>query len=280
MKIIQDISELRKQIAALPRPSTRLGLVPTMGALHEGHLSLVDHSTEQCNFTAVSIFVNPTQFAAGEDLDKYPRTLEEDCDMLRQRNVDLVFVPDKQLMYPPGFSTMVEPPDVAKVLEGEHRPEHFKGVTTIVLKLLNLVQPDVAFFGQKDYQQALVIQTMVADLNVNVEIETCQIVRESSGLAMSSRNRYLDPSQRQMADSIYQALDHAQQLVQQGEIDGRAVSAEMVQFLIDHGIDQIDYALLADPQTLQPLDQVTLPAIALIAAYVGKTRLIDNRIFA
>ena len=280
MKIIQDISELRKQIAALSRPSTRLGLVPTMGALHEGHLSLVDHSNEQCNFTAVSIFVNPTQFAAGEDLDKYPSTLEEDFDLLRQRNVDLVFVPDKQLMYPPGFSTMVEPPDVARVLEGEHRPEHFKGVTTIVLKLLNLVQPDVAFFGQKDYQQALVIQTMVADLNVNVEIETCQIVRESSGLAMSSRNRYLDPSQRQMADSIYQALNHAQQLVQQGEIDGRAVSAEMVQFLIDHGIDQIDYAVLADPQTLQTLDQVTLPAIALIAAFVGQTRLIDNRIFA
>ena len=238
MKIVKEIPELKKAICQYKKTPARTGFVPTMGALHDGHLSLVDQSKSQCDHTVVSIFVNPTQFSQNEDLDKYPRSLEKDFELLRNRAVDLVFVPDKQTIYPPGFSTGIEPPVVSSVLEGQHRPEHFKGVATVVLKLFSLVQADVAYFGQKDYQQALVIKRMVADLNVNIEVKTCPIIREVSGLAMSSRNRYLDLTQRQIANGIYQALLHAKELVEQGESDGRAVMAEMTQFLIDGGIEK------------------------------------------
>ena len=276
MNVVNEIPELKKAIGQYKKTPARTGFVPTMGALHDGHLSLVEQSKSQCDHTVVSIFVNPTQFSQNEDLDKYPRSLEKDFELLRNRDVDLVFVPDKQSIYPPGFTTEIEPPAVSSVLEGQHRPEHFKGVATVVLKLFNLVQADVAYFGQKDYQQALVIKRMVADLNVNIEVKTCPIIREMSGLAMSSRNRYLDSTQRQIANGIYQALLLAKKLIEQGETDGRAVTAEMNQFLIDYGIEKIDYAVLVEPQTLEIVEKVQLPVVALIAAFVGNTRLIDN----
>jgi pantoate--beta-alanine ligase len=278
VEVMNEIALLRESIASIKHRSETIGFVPTMGALHDGHLSLVDYSSSQCDKTVVSIFVNPTQFSPNEDLAKYPRTLQQDIEKLRHHSVDVVFVPDATEIYPPGFSTMVSPPTVARCLEGEHRSEHFQGVTTVVLKLFNLVQPDIAYFGQKDYQQTIVVLQMAVDLDVNVDVRMCPIIREPSGLAMSSRNRYLDGDQRQRADALYKTLALADNLITDGQRDGRVVMAEMNQSLIDLGVDSIDYAVVADPNSLTLMDTITLPAVLLIAAHVGTTRLIDNRI--
>ena len=197
-----------------------IGLVPTMGALHEGHLSLVRQSLAETDETIVTIFVNPSQFAAGEDLDRYPRTLDGDLEKLTAVGVQHVFVPENTLMYPPSFSTSVVAPKVAAVLEGEFRPTHFSGVATVVLKLLNMSRADVAFFGQKDYQQACVIKAMVDDLNVNTRVRVCPIVREADGLALSSRNRYLDAEQRETALVLQKTLQHVRELISSGQNDG------------------------------------------------------------
>ena len=276
MNPISTLESLHELTDGFRKANTTIGLVPTMGALHEGHLSLVKQSLAETAETIVTIFVNPSQFAAGEDLDQYPRTLDADLEKLAAVGVKHVFVPDDALMYPSGYSTSIVPPKVAAVLEGEFRPTHFSGVATVVLKLFNMTRADVAFFGQKDYQQACVIRAMVEDLNVNTEVRVCPIIREADGLALSSRNRYLDAEQRKTALVLQKTLQHVRELITSGQNDGFEIVTEMRQMLIDGGVDSIDYAVVADPVTLETADFIDGKVVALIAAYVGKTRLIDN----
>ncbi len=276
MQVIESISDLRACVADWRKAGLCVGMVPTMGALHEGHLSLVRASQARVDRTIVTLFVNPTQFAPGEDLDRYPRPRERDLSLLRSLEVDAVFAPDTETMYPPGATTSVRPPRVATRLEGESRPHHFEGVCTVVLKLFNLGQPHVAFFGQKDFQQTVVIERMIEDLNVPVQIQVCPIVRDPDGLAMSSRNVYLSTEQRQSALGLYRALSAAAEAVRDGETDAHLLMTEMRQTLVDAGVDSIDYAVIADPRELTVLDRIDGPAIALVACRVGQTRLIDN----
>ncbi len=278
MNPLNRLETLHELTDGFRKANKTIGLVPTMGALHEGHLSLVRQSLEEMDETIVTIFVNPSQFAPGEDLDQYPRTLEQDLEQLAHVGAKHVFVPDSSLIYPPGFSTSIVPPKVAAVLEGEFRPTHFSGVATVVLKLFNMSRADVAFFGQKDYQQVCVIQAMVEDLNVNTQVRVCPIIRESDGLALSSRNRYLDAEQRKTALVLHKTLQHVRDLITSGQNDGFEIVTEMRQMLIDGGVDSIDYAVVADPATLETADFIDGKVVALLAAYVGKTRLIDNLI--
>ncbi len=276
-RTIPTVREMHEEASRLSKQGKRIGVVPTMGALHEGHLSLVQASRKEADITIATIFVNPTQFSANEDLSKYPRTIDQDISMLSELGVDFVFLPTESEMYPPGFSTYVEPPKVAGLLEGEHRPTHFRGVTTVVTKLLLLTRADVAFFGQKDYQQSLVIRKMVEDLNIPTDIRVCPIVRDVDGLALSSRNVYLSPEERKIALSISQTLNELREKVEQGgERDGAALETWMLSCLRERGIANIDYALVADANTLERQKLLGLPAVALIAAFVGNTRLIDN----
>jgi pantoate--beta-alanine ligase len=274
--IARTQSDVRRWMRESRESGKRIGLVPTMGALHEGHLSLVLAAQRGCDVVAVTIFVNPTQFGPTEDLSKYPRTIDEDLDALRDLGVDLVFMPEREELYPDGFSTYVLPPAVADPFEGEFRPEHFRGVATIVLKLFNLLPADVSFFGQKDYQQYQVIRHLVADLNVPIEIRACPTIREPDGLAMSSRNRYLGPDERVRAVALHKALGEALRHVQQGTTDSSVVTQCMYDTLCQAGVTKIDYAAVADANTLATIDTIDRPAVALIAAHVGTTRLIDN----
>lgn len=258
-----------------------IGLVPTMGALHEGHLSLVQASQRHCDATVVSIFVNPTQFGQGEDLDRYPRTLQQDLELLAAEQVAAVFVPDSEEIYPAGFSTFVQPPAVANSLEGVHRPTHFRGVTTIVAKLFLIAPVTHAFFGRKDYQQWKVIETMARDLNFAIEIVACDIVRQADGLALSSRNRYLGTAARRRALLLNQALDRVVAAVGRGESQPRDLERLMAETLCPGsgaGVDAVDYATVVDAETLAPIERIERPAVALIAAWVDQTRLLDNRL--
>lgn len=275
-RVVATAAELRAAVRAARAGGATIGLVPTMGALHEGHLSLARASQAECGFTVATIFVNPTQFGPHEDFDKYPRTFEADLNALASCHVDLVFAPARDEMYPGGCSTLVEPPLVARRWEGECRPGHFRGVTTIVLKLFNLVQADVAFFGHKDYQQATVIRRMVQDLDVPLAIRVCPTIREPDGLAMSSRNRYLSPSERAQAAALSRGLRLAAQRAADGERQTATLVAAIHQVLAEAGIDRIDYVGVVDPDTLEPVPELTCPAVVLIAARVGATRLIDN----
>lgn len=274
--VVNTAAELREKIDPIRRKGQTVGLVPTMGALHDGHLSLARHSVSQCDFTIATIFVNPTQFAPGEDLDKYPRTLESDLSGLREAGVDLVFVPDASEVYPVDCSTSIVPPQVATLLEGEFRPTHFGGVCTVVLKLLNMASCDKAFFGQKDFQQVCVIKQMVRDLNVPVEIVVCPIVRDDDGLALSSRNRYLDEQERKTALCLNQTLDYIRGEIESGETDSHMLMAEMRQRIIDAGVTSVDYAAIANVDNLKVVDEISRPVVVLLAAHVGETRLIDN----
>ncbi len=276
--LVTTIVQLREALSALRKDAETIGLVPTMGALHEGHLSLVAASRNRCTATVVSIFVNPAQFAPGEDLGAYPRQLDRDLEMLAAAGADLVFAPEVETIYPADCSTAVDPPAVAHTLEGQSRPTHFRGVATVVLKLFNLVPADMAFFGQKDYQQTLVIRHMVRDLNLPIDIVVCPIVRDDDGLALSSRNSYLDPDERLAARSLHRSLQRAAASIDQGETDGRVIMADMTQALIEGGVSTVDYAVLAHPETLQLLEDTQRPAVLLVAARVGATRLIDNLI--
>ena len=275
---LKTCAELRTAVHKLHSENQKIGVVPTMGALHEGHMSLVAASIAQADVTIATIFLNPTQFAPSEDLEAYPKPLEADLAKLESAGVDYAFVPNKAEIYPDDFSTAIVPPLVSKKLEGEFRPTHFGGVATVVLKLLNLTQADFAFFGQKDFQQVMVVKQMVKDLNVPTEIIVCPIIRESDGLALSSRNVYLSPEEREIALTLSRTLDHVETQIKQGQRDGFEVLTEMRQMLIDGGVESIDYATIANPSTLEMSDPIQLPAVALIAAYVGKTRLIDNRV--
>ncbi|HLA85348.1 MAG TPA: pantoate--beta-alanine ligase [Thermoguttaceae bacterium] len=276
---IAAVAELRREVAAARREGRRIGLAPTMGALHEGHLSLVRASRAECNLTIVSIFVNPAQFAPGEDLDRYPRTLAADLEKLATCGTDVVaFVPGAADVYSPNHAAWIEVEGLSGVLEGEFRPTHFRGVATVVLKLFNMVAPDVAYFGQKDYQQVAVIRRMVADLDVPVEIRVCPTVRESDGLAMSSRNAYLSPDARRRATVLWKSLCLARELVASGERDAEAILGQMRDVILSAGDVEIDYVVLADADTLEPVAQIAGPTVALVAARIDKTRLIDNEV--
>lgn len=252
-----------------------------MGALHQGHLSLCRIGRQQADHAVATIFVNPTQFGPGEDFDRYPRSLEDDLASLRGESVDAVFLPSVETMYPPNSSTTVSPPRVAQPLEGDHRPGHFAGVATIVMKLFQILPATHAVFGRKDYQQYQVIAAMTRDLNVDIEVIAAPIVRESDGLAMSSRNRYLNASQRATAIRIFKSLQLVQQQFADGQSDVNVLQQTMRETLLQDGgdggpVDKIDYAVIRDPHTLQPIDTATGQSVALIAAHVGQTRLIDN----
>jgi pantoate--beta-alanine ligase len=275
-RLITTISELRSDLAAARKADKRIGLVPTMGALHEGHLSLVRASKAECGLTVVSIYVNPTQFGPQEDLAKYPRTLASDMAALAALDTDVVFAPSDGEMYPDGCGTWVEPGRAAEPLEGQCRPGHFRGVATVVLKLFDIVQPDAAFFGQKDYQQALVIRRMVIDLNVPMEIVVCPIVRHADGLAMSSRNRYLSPSARQRALVLWQSLQLAADLVARGERSAEKIIEQMRMKILTAEDARIDYVALVDPETLMPVEAIAQRTLAVLAVKIENTRLIDN----
>ncbi len=276
VKVIASPHEAYAHVSHWRREGLRIGLVPTMGALHAGHFALVERSVSECDISIATIFVNPTQFAPHEDLSRYPRTLESDLDGLRNVKCDMVFVPTNESLYPSGFSTYVQPPAVAEPLEGVCRPGHYRGVCTIVLKLFGILPATVAYFGQKDYQQLAVIVRMVEDLNVNIRIEGCPTVREQDGLAMSSRNRYLSPDQRQTALSLWKSLSLVQRMIDDGQRDIQILESAMQQQLMDAGVDQIDYARIVHQESLADLDALDKPSVALIAARVGSTRLIDN----
>ena len=276
LRTIATAAEIQAATRALRAAGKSVGLVPTMGALHEGHLSLVRRARAECDAVIATIFVNPAQFGPQEDFSRYPRTLERDLELLAAEGCDLVFVPSRVEIYPAGFSTYVEPPAVAAPLEGRFRPGHFRGVATVVLKLFHLIPAAVAYFGQKDYQQSLVIRHMVRDLNLPIQITVCPIVREPDGLALSSRNRYLSSAERDQALALSRCLKRAVELICGGQRDPSAIAAAMHSELTAAGIERIDYAAVADAQTLAELNTLDRPAVALVACHVGTTRLIDN----
>ncbi|MDD3577851.1 MAG: pantoate--beta-alanine ligase [Candidatus Cloacimonetes bacterium] len=254
---------------------SKIGFVPTMGYLHEGHLSLVDASRKECKITVVSIFINPAQFGPNEDLASYPRDLERDLNLLRERGVDYVFFPSSGQMYPDGYHSWVEVEALSNILCGASRPGHFRGVCTVVLKLINLVRPHRMYMGEKDYQQLTILRTMAVDLNLPLRIVGCPIVREPDGLAKSSRNVYLDQSQRQIARSLSEALQMAQSQARSGILDSAELIRQATEHLQSRGA-RVDYVSIVDSRTLMPHAQIDEYSRMLLAAYVGKTRLIDN----
>ena len=272
MRTVSTLADLRS--ARLPFLGT-VGFVPTMGYLHEGHLALIRRARAECDHVIVSIFVNPTQFGANEDLSKYPRDLERDVRLI-EPYADLVWTPSAEEMYPQGYQTWVEVEAVTRPLEGAMRPGHFKGVTTVVAKLFNGVQPHKAYFGQKDAQQVAVIRQMVRDLNFPVEIEVCPTLREADGLAMSSRNVYLDPAQRQAATVLFRSLSAAKAAYEQGERDGEKLREKMKEILASEPLAQVQYVSCADYDTLEELTVIKGKALLSMAVFLGKTRLIDN----
>ena len=276
-QLVTTVAQLRQALAPARRAGRKIGLVPTMGALHEGHLSLVRAAKAECDVTVVTIYVNPSQFGAGEDLAKYPRTLTADVGKLAQCNPDVVvFAPPDEEVYRAGHATWVEVGAVSQPLEGQFRPGHFRGVATVVLKLFQMAQPDAAYFGQKDYQQALVIRRMTADLDLPVAIRVCPIVREPDGLAMSSRNAYLSPAARQRATVLWKSLQLAGELVGRGERNTDAILGRMHEVVAAAGDARVDYIALVDAETLLPVGRVQGPTVALLAVWIENTRLIDN----
>jgi pantoate--beta-alanine ligase len=273
---VRTVAELRQAVASARQAGKKVGLVPTMGALHAGHASLVAASKSECGFTVVTIFVNPTQFAPNEDFKKYPRPLEADLAIAADHGADLAFVPSDAEVYPAGFDTYVEMHGVTETLEGQFRPTHFRGVATVVLKLLLMAGADVAFFGQKDYQQTLVVRKLVRDFNVPVEIRVCPTLREPDGLAMSSRNIYLSPAERKQALVLSRALGKAREAVAGGERDMWRVRDVLQSVLAAEAGVRVQYAVVADAETLAEPARIDRPCVALVAAYVGTTRLIDN----
>jgi len=276
LKICATIDEMRSACRAVGQPGRRLGLVPTMGALHEGHLSLVRAARAACDAVAVSIFVNPTQFGPNEDLAKYPRPFERDQELLKRAGVDLLFVPSIEEMYPAGAVTWVTVEELSSKLDGRSRPTHFRGVTTVVAKLFHIIEPGVAFFGQKDAAQVAVIRRMVRDLNLPVEIAVCPIVREADGLAMSSRNAYLDTGQRKQALVLHRSLMRVKQLADTGERNAAKLAAAGREEFAAVASVRLDYFEIVDPETLEPVADVSGGALVAVAAYIGPTRLIDN----
>ncbi|HCM87561.1 MULTISPECIES: pantoate--beta-alanine ligase [Enterococcus] len=276
MQTLETIEAVRKQVNLWRQVGETIGLVPTMGALHAGHQSLIERAAKENDHVIVSIFVNPTQFAPNEDLTSYPRKLEEDQALCEKAGVEVIFHPEPQEMYPSGFDTFVEVHGTTEVLEGASRPTHFRGVTTIVLKLLQIAQPDRAYFGQKDAQQVAVIQQMVRDLNVPVEIIVCPIIREADGLAKSSRNVYLNPAERKAALVLSRALNLAQQRLNAGTREPKELIQLIIEEISKESLAKIDYVEIVDQKTLQKVETINAAILVPIAVYIGNTRLIDN----
>ncbi len=276
MKRVTTAEALRDAVAPARREGNTVGLVPTMGALHDGHASLFRAARAEVGFVVATIFVNPTQFGPNEDLTRYPRPLEKDLSVCERENVDLVFTPDAALMYPPGYFTYVEVHELQDGLCGASRPGHFRGVATIVLKLFNLVQPDIAYFGQKDAQQARIIEQMVEDLDVPTAIRVCPIVREANGLALSSRNQYLDPNQRSHATVLYRSLEAARAQIAAGERDSNRIRNGLVSSIASTPGAVLDYAEIVDAKNLKPVPRIDGEVLIALAVKFGSTRLIDN----
>jgi pantoate--beta-alanine ligase len=276
LKVFTKIGEMRAAARAAREGGKRLGFVPTMGALHEGHLSLVRAARAACDVVAASIFVNPTQFGANEDLEKYPRSFDRDHELLEREGVALLFAPSVEEMYPAGAVTWVVVEELSGKLDGRSRPGHFRGVTTVVAKLFHIVEPDVAFFGQKDAAQVAIIRRMVRDLRLPVGVSVCPIVREPDGLAMSSRNAYLDREQRQQVLVLYRSLMRIQGLAEKGEMNSsRLVEAGRAEISREPGV-RLDYFEIVNPETLDPVEEISGGGLVAVAAWVGATRLIDN----
>jgi pantoate--beta-alanine ligase len=276
LEVVAEPQDMQRRALAWRAAGKRVGFVPTMGALHAGHVSLVEEARAQCEIVVTSLFVNPTQFGPHEDFSRYPRTFHDDLTLLNAARCDVVFAPTAAAMYPPECTASVVPPRVAEPWEGVCRPGHFGGVCTVVLKLLEIVPCWRAYFGQKDYQQQLVLRHMVRDFNLPVEIITCPTVRSADGLALSSRNRYLSPQEYAQALGLSRALREVEQAWRGGEQRGMVLREQLRSILGEHGIERIDYATIVSADTLVELDVVALPAVVLIACHVGTTRLIDN----
>jgi len=276
MDIFRTISDMRAISRAVRRNDKRLGLVPTMGALHEGHLSLIRAAKSQCDTVAASIFVNPLQFGPNEDLAKYPRDFDRDCELLKKEGVDFLFAPSVEEMYPAGAVTHVTVEGLSDRLCGKSRPGHFRGVTTVVSKLFHIAEPDVAFFGQKDAAQLAIIRRMVRDLNFPDEIKACPIIREPDGLAMSSRNAYLNAQERMAALALYRALKRVQELFDQGERNVTRLTDAGKRTFMEEKSARLDYLEIVNPDSLESLSDVEGTALAAVAGFVGMTRLIDN----
>jgi pantoate--beta-alanine ligase len=280
-RVMRDPAELGEFIDMLRRNRISCGFVPTMGALHEGHASLVRRSVLENDRSVVSVYVNPLQFGVGEDLTCYPRTLDDDLELCERERADVVFAPTVKEMQPPGRATVVSVRGVSDDFEGVHRPGHLDGVATIMARLLNLVRPHRVYFGQKDYQQTVVVRRMVADLAFPVEVVVCPTVRDSDGLALSSRNRYLTPEQREAALSLPRGLESTEMLVLEGERDGDAVRAHMSAVISGAGADvELEYAEIVAPDTLSPVDRIEGHAVLVAVLRLGTTRLLDNRVVA
>lgn len=281
LRLVHSIPETRDSVAEARSRGLKIGFVPTMGALHEGHKSLVRRARAECGFVAVSIFVNPTQFGPNEDYDRYPRTLGEDTEKCRAAGVDLVFAPSAAEMYPEGFDSWVEVKGtLTETLEGASRPGHFRGVTTVCAKLFGIVQPDYAYFGMKDYQQLLVIRKMVRDLNLPLGIVPCETVREPDGLAMSSRNAYLSPEERRAALVLSKSLEQAQAGFNSGERRAHAIREAAENLIASEPLAAIDYVAVRDADSLEPVEFIDRPAVLLLAVRIGSTRLIDNTVLS
>ncbi|MDP2923305.1 MAG: pantoate--beta-alanine ligase [Candidatus Omnitrophota bacterium] len=276
MLVAKTIAKVKKEIYKAQAAKKVIGFIPTMGALHQGHIVLVKRAKRDCGFVIASIFVNPTQFGPKEDFRKYPRTLQKDKELLENEKVDLVFLPSVSEIYPLGFSTYVEESFLSRVLCGKSRPGHFRGVCTVVAKLFNVVQPDIAYFGHKDYQQAKIIEKMTRDLNFPTKIEIIPTVRESDGLAMSSRNVYLNNEERKNAACLYFALALAKILVAQGERNASKISDKIKKIISLTKAARIDYVKIVDANTLRDITRIENDALIAIAIYMGKTRLVDN----
>ncbi len=278
MRLCKTIEDIRSYVNAVRSEGKTVGLVPTMGYLHQGHLSLMQEAKGRCDVVVVSIFVNPTQFGPNEDYQAYPRDLQKDAGLVAEVGVDVIFTPDAAEMYPTGFSSYVEVTGVSECLCGASRPGHFRGVSTVVSKLLHIVQPDVAFFGQKDFQQLLVIKRMVADLNMTVQIAEVPIVREDDGLAMSSRNVYLTPEGRKAALVLSRSLKLARELVAQGVLEIPRLREAVIQEINGEALANIDYVEIRSIPDLLPLDKLEGQALLALAVRFGKSRLIDNTV--
>lgn len=276
MKVINTVKEVREQVREWKREGLTVGLVPTMGYLHEGHQSLMNRAVAENDKVVVSVFVNPIQFGPGEDLESYPRDFERDAAVCEQAGVDLIFHPEAAEMYHKDFSTFVDMDTLTKGLCGNTRPSHFRGVCTVVSKLFHIVEPDRAYFGQKDAQQLAVIKHMVEDLSFGIEIVGCPIIREADGLAKSSRNTYLNPEERKAALILHQSLQNAEQLITAGEKNAENIRMEIERVLRTEPLAKIDYVEIVDWQTLEPLKTIDRQVLVAIAVYIGKTRLIDN----
>jgi pantoate--beta-alanine ligase len=277
MEIIRTISWMKEAVRQARAENHVVGFIPTMGALHEGHISLIRRARADCSRVYASIFLNPTQFGPNEDLAKYPRTFESDVEQLTDAGVDILFAPDAKQIYPAGFRTYVNVEGLGERLEGRSRAGHFRGVATVVLKLFAIVQPQFAYFGRKDAQQVRILQQMAIDLNLHVEIVACPIVREPDGLALSSRNTYLNPEERRAAASLYRALAEARRELNAGTRDALQLQTTIREVLSGEPLARVDYVEIVDAESFEPVSMIgTRPLYALLAVFIGKTRLIDN----